>query len=132
MSKLQVIHILSSFRLPESWHHLSPSSGGQRGQQLLAFTKHEHISEAGVGQSSPSSADAEEAVAQDHCSPYRHGGALREGLVYADELGGRVRRVGAKRDKRRACRLSTRSSAALTCSGDIPNDVKSILVNRSG
>lgn len=69
--------------LPESWYHLSPSGGGQRGKQLLAFTEHNHISEAGVGQSSASSADAEQVIAQDHRSSYWHSGALWEGLIYA-------------------------------------------------
>lgn len=75
--------------LLESWNHLSPSGGGQRGEQLLVFTEHEHISETGVGQSGASSADTEQVVAQDYCSSYRHRGALRESLIYAGERGGK-------------------------------------------
>lgn len=86
---LSVIHAVG-FRLslPGSWNHLSPSGGGQRGQQLLVFTEHENISETGVGQSSAGSADTEQVVTQDHCSSYRHRGALRESLIYAGERGG--------------------------------------------
>ena len=74
--------------LPESWNHLSPSGGGQRREQLLFFTEHNCISETGVSQSRASSADAEQVVAQDDRSSYRHCGALRESLIYAGERGG--------------------------------------------
>lgn len=79
-------------RLPESWHHLAPSGGGQREQQVLVFTKHEHVSEAGVGESSSGSADAEQVVAQDYGSSSRNRGALWEGLIYAGREGEGVQR----------------------------------------
>lgn len=74
--------------LPGSWNHLSPSGGGQRGEQLLVFTEHKYISETGVGQSSASSTDTEQVIAQDYGSSYRHRGAIRESLIYAGERGG--------------------------------------------
>ena len=116
--------------LPERWNHLSPSGGGQRGQQLLVFTEHEHISEAGVGQCSASSADAEQVITQDHRSSHRHSGALRESLIYAGERrGGGVQweAVGSGCKTRNARGTHT----VLTCSSDISNDVKSVLVNGS-
>lgn len=80
--------------LPESWNNLSLSGGGQRGQQLLVFTEHKHISETGVGQSGASSTDAEQVIAQDYCSSNRHRGALWESLIYAGER----RRISTVRD----------------------------------
>ena len=62
---------------------MTPSGGGQSGEQLLVFTEHKHISETGVGQSRASPADTEQVVAQDHGSPNRHRGALWESLIYA-------------------------------------------------
>lgn len=75
--------------LPESWNHLSPSGGGQRGQQLLVFTEHKHISETGVGQCGASSADTEQVITQDYRPSHRHRGALRESLIYAWERKGK-------------------------------------------
>ena len=76
-----------SLCLPECWYDLSPSGGGQRGEQLLVFTEHNHVSETGVGQSRASSADTEQVIAQDDRSSYRHRRALRENLIYAGERG---------------------------------------------
>lgn len=84
MSVIRVVLL----RLPGSWNDLSPSGGGERGEQLLFFTEHQHISEAGISQSSASSTDTEQVIAQDYCSSYRHRGALQESLIYAGERGG--------------------------------------------
>lgn len=84
--KFSTIHTV----IPESWNHLSPSGGGQRGEQLLVFTEHQYVSETGVGQSSAGSADTEQVIAQDHCSSHWHCGALGESLIYAVERGGEV------------------------------------------
>lgn len=86
MSKLPVNHNVW-FRLvsPESRHHLTPPGGGQRGKQLLIFTEHQHIPEAGVGQSCASSTHTEQIIAEDHCSSHWHCGAFWEGLIYAGE-----------------------------------------------
>lgn len=78
------------FFSPERWHHLSPSCGRQRGEQLLVLAEHKNISEAGVGQSGASSADAEQVVAQDHGPSRRHRGAHRQSLIYAGEERGTV------------------------------------------
>lgn len=67
--------------LPESRHHLSPPGGGQRGEQPLVLAEHQHVSEAGVGQSGSGSADTEQVVAQDHGSSGRHRGAFRKRLI---------------------------------------------------
>lgn len=74
--------------LPDSWKDLSPSGGGQRVEQLLVFTEHKHVSETGVGQCGPSSADTEQVIAQNHCSSYRHRGAVLESLIYAGDRRG--------------------------------------------
>lgn len=79
-----MIHaVVFSMCLPQSWNDLSPSAGGQRGEQLLVFTEHEYVSETGVGQRSASSADTEKVIAQNHCSSYWHRGAFQEGLIYS-------------------------------------------------
>lgn len=67
---------------------MSPSGGGQRGQQLLVVTKHQYVSETGVGQSSAGSTDTEQVIAQNYCSSYWHCGALCESLIYAVERRG--------------------------------------------
>lgn len=121
-------------RLPDSWNHLAPSSGGQRGKQLLAFAEHQRISEAGVGQSGAGSADTEQVIAQNHGSLCRHCGAFWERLIYAAQRGDE----GSKRENRTGGGERTERSGwvmlpavILTCSSDISNHVKSVLVDGS-
>lgn len=86
-----------SLRVPERRRHLSPSCGVQGGQQLLVLTEHQRVPEAGVGQSGAGPADAEQVVAQNHRSSGRHGGTLRERLVYGRERDGEVTGHGRRR-----------------------------------
>lgn len=68
---------------PDRRHDLSPPGGGQRGEQPLVLTEHQHVSEAGVGQRRAGSADAEQVVAEDRGSSGRHRGSLRKRLICA-------------------------------------------------
>lgn len=67
--------------LPESRNDVSLPGGGQKGQQVLVPAEHQHVPEAGVGQSGGRSANTEQVVAENHCSASRYRGSLREGLV---------------------------------------------------
>lgn len=75
--------------LPDGRNDVSLPGGGQRGQQVLVLTEHQHVPEAGVGQSGGGSADAEQVVAQNHGSASRYRGSLWEGLVWAGHREGR-------------------------------------------
>lgn len=76
--------------LPDSWRHLAPPAGGQGGEQPLVLAEHQHISEAGVGQSGSGSADTEQIVAQDHRSSCWYRGAFRKRLICSGERRGEV------------------------------------------
>lgn len=67
--------------LPDSWNDVSLPGCGQRGQQVLVLAEHQHVPEAGVGQSRGGSADPEQVVAQNHGSVRWNCGSLWEGLV---------------------------------------------------
>lgn len=109
---------------------MSPSRGGKGGKQLLFFAEHQRISHTGVSQGGAGSTDSEEVIAQDHRSSYWHSRSLRERLIYA----WRKSQVKTEAPWRlnRPKKGCTTSLAPLTCTSDISNHIKSILIDTSG